>query len=87
MFFNSKKFFISAIDYSTGQAIPTESIALDGHHSVAFKVLQPTVNHKHLGVRMSLTLDFRTESQLKVSQSHVIYEMKSRVNECIRKKC
>ena len=72
MFFNLKKSLISAVDYSTGQSMPTDSITFDG---VPFTVLLPTVAHKHLGVRMSLTLDFGAE------KAHVIDEMQRRLNE------
>jgi ribonuclease HI len=72
MFFNLKKSLISAIDYSTGHAMPTDSITF---HGAPFTVLLPTVAHKHLGVRMSLTLNFGTE------KAHVIDEMQRRLNE------
>ena len=72
MFFNLKKSLISAIDYSTGQAMPTDSITLAG---APFTALAPTVAHKHLGVRMSLTLDYGTE------KSHVVDEMQHRSKE------
>ena len=72
MFFNLNESLISAVDYSTGQSMPTDSITFDG---VPFTVLLPTVAHKHLGVRMSLTLDFGAE------KAHVIDEMQRRLNE------
>jgi hypothetical protein len=49
---------ISAVDYSTGGVVATDSIRHDG---AAFPVLLPDQAHKHLGMRMSLTGDFSQE--------------------------
>jgi len=67
---NLKKSRISAINYASGQALPTDSITLEGK---PFPVLQPTEPHKHLGVRMTLTGDFTAE------KNHVKEEMQSRL--------
>ena len=55
---NMLKSKISAIDYSTGKVVATDSIRHDG---AAFPVLLPDQAHKHLGMRMSLTGDFSQE--------------------------
>jgi hypothetical protein len=58
MSLNMSKSFISAINFATGQAIPTVSITFDGK---PFSVLPPDQPHKHLGIRMTLTKDFCVE--------------------------
>ena len=55
---NMLKSKISAIDYSTGGVVATDSIQHDG---VVFPVLLPDQAHKHLGMRMTLTGDFSQE--------------------------
>jgi hypothetical protein len=55
---NMLKSKISAIDYSTGGVVATDSIQHDG---AAFPVLPPDQAHKHLGMRMTLTGDFSQE--------------------------
>jgi hypothetical protein len=55
---NMLKSKISAIDYSTGKVVATDSIRHDG---AAFPALLPDQAHKHLGMRMSLTGDFSQE--------------------------
>jgi len=72
MFFNMKKSFISAIDHSTGLAMPTDSITVNG---VSFTVLSPSEAHKHLGVQATLTGDFAAE------KAHVTTEMQRRLDE------
>ena len=67
---NMKKSRISAIDFSSGQVLPTDNITLEGK---SFPVLLPTEAHKHLGVRMTLTGDFAAE------KSHVREEMQRRL--------
>ena len=47
LFVNMPKSYISAIDFSTGQAVATYSITLDG---IPFSVLLPDQVHKQLGV-------------------------------------
>ena len=55
---NVLKSKISAIDYSTGGVVATDSIRHDG---AVFPVLLPDQAHKHLGMRMTLTGDFSQE--------------------------
>ena len=69
---NLLKSYITAINFATGQAMPTDSITLGG---APFKVLLPTDPHKHLGVRMTLTGDFAAE------KTHVKTEMQRRLAE------
>ena len=72
LFVNMKKSLISAIDFATGKAMPTDSIKFAGQ---PFSVLPPDHAHKHLGVRMTLTGDFQTE------KAHVRTEIQSRIRE------
>ena len=51
---------ISAVDFSTGHTVSTDSITLDG---VPFVVLLPDKAHKHLGVRMTMTGSFDAEKE------------------------
>jgi len=57
---NLKKSGISAIDFNTGARVATDSITLNGH---PFPVIPPDQPHKHLGVRMTMTGDFRAEKE------------------------
>jgi len=66
------KSYISAINFATGQAMPTDSITFDGK---PFSVLHPAQAHKHLGIRMTLTGDFREE------KAYVRAEMQRRITE------
>jgi hypothetical protein len=67
---NMRKSYISAIDFSTGQPVATDSITLNGS---PFSWLSPDQAHKHLGVRMTLTGNFEAEKK------HVREEMKRRL--------
>jgi hypothetical protein len=49
---NMQRFYISAIDFSTGQPVATDSITLKGTY---FTQLPPDAAYKHLGVRMIMT--------------------------------
>jgi Reverse transcriptase (RNA-dependent DNA polymerase) len=71
MFLNMSKSIISAIDFSTGLSIPTDSITFGG---AQFSTLPPNVAHKHLGVRLTLTGDFSAE------KAHVCAEMQRRIS-------
>jgi ribonuclease HI len=72
MSLNMSKSYISAINFATGQAIPTVSITFDGK---PFSVLPPDQPHKHLGIRMTLTGDFCVE------KAYVRAEMQRRIKE------
>ena len=60
LFVNMPKSYISAIDFSTGQSVATDSITLDG---LPFTALLPGQAHKHLGVRMTMTGNFEVEKE------------------------
>ena len=60
LFVNMPKAYISAIDFSTGQTVATDSITLDG---ILFTVLLPDQLHRHLGVRMTMTGNFDAEKE------------------------
>ena len=67
MSLNMSKSYISAINFATGRAIPTDSITFDGK---PFSVLPPDQAHKHLGIRMTLTGDFRVEKDYVRAEMH-----------------
>ena len=67
---NMQKSYISAIDFSTGQPVATDSITLNG---ASFTYLPPDQPHKHLGVRMTMTGCFQAE------KDHVRGEMQQRL--------
>jgi len=67
---NMTKSCISAIDFNTGRQVSTDSITLDG---CPFPAIPPHCAHKHLGVYITLTGDFRAE------KDHVLEEMKLRL--------
>ena len=67
---NMQKSYISAIDFSTGQPVATDSITLNG---ASFTYLPPDKPHKHLGVLMTMTGCFQAE------KDHVRGEMQQRL--------
>ena len=67
---NMAKSCISAIDYNTGRQVSTDSITLDGR---PFPAIPPHCAHKHLGVYITMTGDFRAE------KDHVLEEMRLRL--------
>ena len=52
LFVNMPKSYISAVDFSSGQPVATDSITLNGS---TFKFLSPYQAPKHLGVRLTIT--------------------------------
>jgi hypothetical protein len=67
---NMKKSFISAVDVSSGQIVATDSITYRGS---CFPVLHPDQAFKRLGLRITLTGDFKAE------KAHVLKEMQARI--------
>ena len=67
---NMSKSCISAIDFSTGEQVSTNSITLNG---LTFPAIPPNCAHKYLGVRVTLTGDFSAE------KTHVLGEMELRL--------
>ena len=61
---------ISAIDFSTGEQVSTNSITLNG---LTFPAIPPNCAHKYLGVRVTMTGDFSAE------KAHVLGEMELRL--------
>ena len=54
------KSYISALGFSTGHSVAADSITLDG---LFFTALLPDQEHKHLGVRMTMTGNFEVEQE------------------------
>jgi hypothetical protein len=67
---NMLKSLITAIDFTTGKQVSTDSITLDG---CPFPAVPPGCAHKHLGIRIALTGDTRAE------KAYVIEEMQRRL--------
>ena len=60
LFVNMPKSYIYALGFSTGHSVAADSITLDG---LFFTALLPDQEHKHLGVRMTMTGIFEVEKE------------------------